>query len=83
MGGEDAKGEWDAGGQIWTMVTSTGWVVRVREEDMRRVYSKVVDEGLGDENGKIWYEELGKVLERVLREERPVGEDTDYDAADM
>ena len=50
-----------------TMVTSTGWVVRVREEDMKMVYRTVLEQRREGEDGEIEYDELGKVLENVLR----------------
>ena len=50
-----------------TMVTSTGWVVKVTREDMLEVYRKAAEGGLGDENGKIGFEKLGGMLQDVLR----------------
>ncbi|CAK3860846.1 Hypothetical predicted protein [Lecanosticta acicola] len=51
----------------FTMVTSTGWVVKVTKEDMQRVYKKAAEKGLGDGNGKIGFEELSGLLQDVLR----------------
>lgn len=50
-----------------TMVTSTGWVVKVAREDMLEVYRKAAEGGQGDENGKIGFEKLGGMLQDVLR----------------
>ncbi|KAK4505315.1 hypothetical protein PRZ48_003278 [Zasmidium cellare] len=56
----------------FTMITGTGWIVRVTSEDMRKTYQKVVEDGIGDEDGKIGHEELGGVLEQVLKNEPSV-----------
>lgn len=50
-----------------TMITATGYIARVTSDDVRRVYEKAVEDGVGDEGGKIGYEELGAVLEKVLK----------------
>lgn len=55
----------------FTIITGTGWIVRVTDDDLRAAYEKAAEPGLGDENGKIAYEELGALLEEVLKE-RPV-----------
>lgn len=47
-----------------TMVTSTGWIVRVSEDDMRRAYATTASTFEGD----ISYEQLGKILQQVLKE---------------
>ncbi|KAF2165158.1 hypothetical protein M409DRAFT_56040 [Zasmidium cellare ATCC 36951] len=51
----------------FTMVTGTGWIVKVSSEEMRKTYERSVEDGLGDEDGKIGFEELGTVLEQVLK----------------
>ncbi|KAK4630960.1 hypothetical protein CLAFUW4_03085 [Fulvia fulva] len=56
-----------SGGAL-TMVTSTGWVVKVSKEDMASVYKRAVNEGLGGRDGKISYDEFGGLLETVLKE---------------
>ncbi|KAK5116428.1 hypothetical protein LTR62_007975 [Meristemomyces frigidus] len=51
---------------IMTMVTSTGWAVRVSAEDMQRLYESALQEtGKGD--GVIRYEAMGGLLEKQLR----------------
>ena len=47
-----------------TMATGTGWITRVREEDMRRAYEKA-----STLTGDISYEQLGNILQKVLKEE--------------
>lgn len=51
-----------------TMITSTGWVVRVREEDMALLYKRAAEENLSDEEGNIGYDQIGPLLERILKE---------------
>ncbi|EME47578.1 hypothetical protein DOTSEDRAFT_69502 [Dothistroma septosporum NZE10] len=53
---------------VLTVVTSSGWVVTVSKEDMAMVYKRAGEEGLGGRNGKIGFDELGELLETVLRE---------------
>ncbi|KAI5367552.1 hypothetical protein Slin15195_G026810 [Septoria linicola] len=50
-------------GGAMTMVMSTGWVVRVRSEDMAQAYSAVAETCEGD----IGYEKLGHALQSILR----------------
>lgn len=47
-----------------TMVTGTGWIARVRKEDMRRAYEKA-----STLTGDISYDQLGNILQEVLKEE--------------
>ena len=54
-------------GDVMTMITGMGWVVRVTSEDMAKLYWVAVQNGMGGEDGKIEYEELGAVLETMLR----------------
>lgn len=49
-----------------TMVTSTGWVVRVRKEDMLKAYSGAAESQKGGKS-EISYEYVGKLLEETLR----------------
>lgn len=53
-------------GNAMTVVTSTGWVVRVTEEQMANMYIAATENGIGDSNGRVEMEELGVVLERML-----------------
>jgi hypothetical protein len=49
-----------------TVVTSTGWAVRVRRGDMLAAYAKAAECGRG-EMGEVTLEDLGMVLEDVIR----------------
>ncbi|PPJ49769.1 hypothetical protein CBER1_02858 [Cercospora berteroae] len=51
-------------GDVVTMVTSTGWVVRVRKEDMEKAYENAADTGEKDIN----WEEFGEILRKTLLE---------------
>jgi hypothetical protein len=51
-------------GNTLTMVTSMGWVVRVTEEQMANLY---IATGMGDADGRVEMEDLGAVLETMLR----------------
>ncbi|KAF2231977.1 hypothetical protein EV356DRAFT_271616 [Viridothelium virens] len=55
-------------GEVVTMITGMGYVVRVKEEDMREVYRRALEEVGGEEGrGKIGYDELGGILEQVIK----------------
>ena len=54
-------------GNTMTMVTSMGWVVRVTEEQMASLYIAAAENGMGDEHGKVEMDDLGAVLETLLR----------------
>ena len=54
-------------GDTMTMVTSTGWVVRVTAEDMAKLYTTAAENGIGGDDGRIEYDELGAVLETMIR----------------
>lgn len=56
----------DADGTL-TMVTSTGWLVKVDKEDMLKTYKKAAESGMGDENGKIGFDKLGGLLQDILK----------------
>ena len=49
-----------------TMLTSTGWAVRVSEMDMAKLYTTAVEDGMGDGQGRIDSMELGTMLETVI-----------------
>ena len=51
---------------VMTMITGTGRAVRVHEEDMAELYRMAVQRG-GDEEGRVSYDELGGMLETVLK----------------
>lgn len=51
----------------FTMITGTGWIVKVTSDDMRTTYQNAAEQEIGDENGRISYEELGGLLEQVLK----------------
>ncbi|KAK0279744.1 hypothetical protein LTR91_005496 [Friedmanniomyces endolithicus] len=53
-------------GGVVTMVTGMGWVVRVTEEDMEAVYRRAVEEEVADEEGRIGFDLLGRLLQDVL-----------------
>ena len=50
-----------------TMVTSMGWVVRVTEQQMANLYIMAAESGMGDADGRVEMEDLGAVLETMLR----------------
>jgi len=52
-------------------VTGRGWVVRVTAEDMARVYRAASDAGLGDDAGRITFDDLGDLLHELLTQEPP------------
>ncbi|GIZ46167.1 hypothetical protein CKM354_000930500 [Cercospora kikuchii] len=51
-------------GTATTMVTSTGWVVRVRKEDMAKAYENAAETG----EKEIDWEEFGEILRKTLLE---------------
>ncbi|KAK3670966.1 hypothetical protein LTR78_009082 [Recurvomyces mirabilis] len=53
---------------VTTMVTSTGWAVRVSADDMQSVYQQALNITGGGVDGKIDFEELGSMLEARLRQ---------------
>lgn len=57
---------------VTTMITSTGWVVRVSAEDMRMVYQRALELSAKQEDGKISFGSLGGMLEERLRQVVPV-----------
>ena len=61
VGGKEVKGG------ICTMTTGTGWAVKVDEAVMRKVYARAVEIGLGKEDGRVSWEELGGLLDEVVR----------------
>lgn len=54
-------------GGVCTMTTGTGWAVKVDEAVMRKVYARAVEVGLGKEGGRVSWEELGGLLDEVVR----------------
>nr|POE93109.1 hypothetical protein CFP56_75564 [Quercus suber] len=50
-----------------TFVTEKGWVVRVGEDDMRKVYQRALQQNVGGEDGTVKYAVLGQLLEQDLR----------------
>jgi hypothetical protein len=54
-------------GDTLTMATSMGWVVRVTEEQMANLYIAAAENGMGDADGRVEMEDLGAVLETMLR----------------
>ncbi|KAK4542689.1 hypothetical protein LTR36_006261 [Oleoguttula mirabilis] len=54
-------------GSVITMITSTGWAVRVSAEDMAKLYHSVMERDGGDEDGAVSHELLGKTLENCLK----------------
>lgn len=80
--GDDADEKWLEGvlrargvvgskGDVLTLVTGRGWVVRVTAEDMARVYRAASDAGLGDDAGRITFDDLGDLLHELLTQEPP------------
>jgi hypothetical protein len=53
-------------GNTLTMATSMGWVVRVTEEQMANLYV-AAENRMGDADGRVGMEDLGAVLESMLR----------------
>lgn len=56
-------------GSSMTMLTEMGWAVRVTSDDMAQLYEEAVKADLGDEHGRIDNDELGKLLETILRDD--------------
>ena len=54
-------------GNTLTMVTSMGWVTSVTDEQMARLYIAAVENGMGNADGRVEMEDLGAVLETILR----------------
>ncbi|KAK4902322.1 hypothetical protein LTR27_001226 [Elasticomyces elasticus] len=55
-------------GDVVTMITGMGWVVRVSEEDMAAVYCNAIEEDAADSDGRVSFETLGLMVEeRLLR----------------
>nr|OQO18131.1 hypothetical protein B0A51_16781 [Rachicladosporium sp. CCFEE 5018] len=52
---------------VLTMVTSVGWAVRVREQDVAKMYQEAIQSDLADEEGAVSFEQLGGVLDRSLQ----------------
>ncbi|KAF2726376.1 hypothetical protein K431DRAFT_280405 [Polychaeton citri CBS 116435] len=52
-------------GNVFTMITSTGWAVRVREDDMREFYARALTATEGQKEGKT-LEELTLLLKGIL-----------------
>lgn len=63
-----ASGVLQRTGDSMTMITGTGWIVRVTSSDMMSVYKAAMDADLCDENGRIDSDVLGTLLEKSLRE---------------
>ena len=64
----DAAGVLGRKGDVVTMVTSTGWVARVSASQMANLYITAAENSIGDEqSGKVEMDELGAVLETMLR----------------
>lgn len=51
-----------------TMITGTGWVVRVEQEDVNRMYKKAAAMAAADVGGKVTYDQMGMLLETVIRD---------------
>ncbi len=51
---------------VATMITSTGWVVRVTAQDMMRLYQAAIDSDLGDADGMISNDDLAVLLQSQL-----------------
>ncbi|KAK0872753.1 hypothetical protein LTR87_012251 [Friedmanniomyces endolithicus] len=75
--GEDVDVEWVekivvAGGIVGrrggvvTMITGMGFVVKVTEEDLKAVYRRAVEEEVADEEGRVAFDVLGRLLQDVL-----------------
>lgn len=50
-----------------TMITESGWIVRVDEEVMTEVWERAVIKAGEKEDGKIGMAEVGALIEEVLR----------------
>ena len=55
-------------GDLLTMITGTGWAVRVTADDMKQLYSKAIEADLRNEEGWVGYDELGALLEASLKD---------------
>ncbi|KAK5128825.1 hypothetical protein LTR85_000158 [Meristemomyces frigidus] len=56
-------------GDVMTMITSMGWVVRVSEEDMAKLYRAALEREKDSEDGQVGFDALGSMLEVYLREQ--------------
>ncbi|OCL03485.1 hypothetical protein AOQ84DRAFT_392256 [Glonium stellatum] len=61
VGGKEVKSG------VCTMITGTGWAVKLDQAVMRKVYARAVEIGLGKGDGRISWDELGSLLDEVVR----------------
>ncbi|KAK3725408.1 hypothetical protein LTR37_000378 [Vermiconidia calcicola] len=54
-------------GDIMTTITGMGWVVSVTADDMAQLYRTATDRRLGDDYGRVDYNDLGALLETSIR----------------
>jgi hypothetical protein len=54
-------------GDELTMITTTGWAVRVTADDMQLMYDTAVEQDLGNQQGIVDYEDLGNILDRLVK----------------
>ncbi|KAK3717037.1 hypothetical protein LTR37_006092 [Vermiconidia calcicola] len=54
-------------GDVMTMISGMGWVVSVTANDMAKLYRTATDKRLGDEYGRVDYNDLGALLETAIR----------------
>ncbi|KAK5128179.1 hypothetical protein LTR08_004083 [Meristemomyces frigidus] len=53
-------------GDVVTMVTGTGWAVRVSEADMATLYRAAVEQDRNTDDGRVGYDVLGGMLETIV-----------------
>ena len=63
----NASGMIGKSGDVMTVITGMGWVVRVTSDDMQGLYRTAAEAELGDGEGRIGCDELGSLLESSLR----------------
>ncbi|KAF2663392.1 hypothetical protein BT63DRAFT_430561 [Microthyrium microscopicum] len=61
----------EGGKKVWTTVTGKGYVVRVDEDVVSRLYAEAA-EFKGTTKGKVGWQELGVMLEKLLKQPRRV-----------
>lgn len=59
---------WSPDGERLTLILSTGWVARVSRHDMQQVYQRAASTKKADSKGRVSFEDVGGLLEAVLKE---------------
>lgn len=65
----NASGLLGTKGNVLTMITSTGWAIRVSGTDVNRLYGQAVHSELGDSDGFVSFEKLAEALQSQLEQQ--------------